>query len=144
MQFYEPSSARAMLVETVDIDDDDVVSAVEEPYFGAVLIYAHREAERALPELHFLLKSAESLQEHNRILASYDGERLYLVVVEDAVIRICNSFKAQDFTTAEYFLFMVLKKFQMNPEMSSIYFRTHLTDDQKLSLYQYFKAVEQI
>ena len=102
------------------------------------------EMETALPELYHLLKASESISDHNRILASYHEGRLYLVVVEDRSLKICNSFAAMDFVTAEYFLFMVLKRLQMNPEISSVHFMTPLTGGQKMSLYRYFKSVEQL
>jgi hypothetical protein len=37
-----------------------------------------------------------------------------------------------------------MKKLQLNPEMSSIYFRTPLDQDQEMSLYRYFRNVEQM
>ena len=55
---------------------------------------------------------------------------------------LCNAYKAPDFTTAEYFIFMAMKKLQLNPEMSSIVFRTPLEPDQEMSLYRYFRSVE--
>ena len=133
-----------MLVEVSEVGDADKVSSVGIPYYDAVLVYAHSDGETALPELYHLLKASESIQDHNRILASYHEGRLYLVVVEDRSMKLCNSFAAMDFTTAEYFLFMVLKKLQMNPEISTVYFMTPLTGDQKMSLYRYFRSVEQI
>ena len=57
---------------------------------------------------------------------------------------LCNTYHAPDFTTAEYFLFMAMKKLQLNIEMSSVYFRTPLTEEQELSLYRYFMNVEHL
>ena len=82
-QFFEPGSARAMLVEVSEVDDAETVSSVAIPYYDAVLVYAHQAGETALPELYHLLKASESISDHNRILASYHEGRLYLVVVED-------------------------------------------------------------
>ena len=55
---------------------------------------------------------------------------------------LCNSYEAVDFTTAEYFIFLALKRLQMNPEVSTVCFRTPLAPEQEMSLYRYFKAVE--
>ena len=82
------------------------------------------------------------LSEYNRILASYMDGVLYLVVAQGKTLLLCNSFKAPDFTTAQYFIFMVMKKLQLNPEMSTIAFRTSLTEEQEMSLYRYFKSVD--
>ena len=53
-------------------------------------------------------------------------------------------YQAPDFTTAKYFIFLALKKLQLNPEVSTICFRTPLDEDQEMSLYRYFKSVEQL
>ena len=58
-QFFEPGSARAMLVEVSEVDDAETVSSVAIPYYDAVLVYAHQEGETALPELYHLLKASE-------------------------------------------------------------------------------------
>ncbi len=143
-QFFEPSSARAMLVETADVDESDEVSSVPVPWCDAVLVFAHPAGDDSLPELYHLLMKAGSLREHNRIVAAYRGGVLYLVVAEDSVLRLCNSFQAMDFTTAEYFLFMALKRLQINPEISAVYVHTPLEQEQEMSLYRYFKSVERI
>ena len=69
---------------------------------------------------------------------------LYLAIAQGKKLMLCNSFQAPDFTTAEYFVFLAMKKLQLNPEMSSIYFRTRLTEEQEMSLYRYFRSVEHI
>ena len=69
---------------------------------------------------------------------------LYLVIAQGRTLLLCNAFEAQDFTTAEYFIFLAMKKLQLNPEMSSIYFRTQLAEEDEMSLYRYFRNVEQI
>jgi hypothetical protein len=69
---------------------------------------------------------------------------LYLAIAQGKTLMLCNSFQAPDFTTAQYFVFLAMKKLQLNPEMSSIYFRTPLEDEQEMSLYRYFRSVEHI
>ena len=71
-------------------------------------------------------------------------ETLYLVISQGKTLLLCNTYHAPDFTTAEYFLFMAMKKLQLNIEMSSVYFRTPLTEEQELSLYRYFMNVEHL
>ena len=97
-----------------------------------------------LPEAYYLLKQIPQIQEYNKIIASYMDGHLYLVVAQGRSLLLCNSFQAPDFTTAEYFIFMAMKKLQLNPEVSTICFRTELQEDQEMSLYRYFKNVEQI
>ena len=97
-----------------------------------------------LPEVYYMLASLESIGEYNKIMASYMDGYLYLVIAQGRTLLLCNAYAAQDFTTAEYFLFLALKKLQLNPEVSAVYFRTPLDEEQEISLYRYFKNVEQI
>ena len=91
-----------------------------------------------------MLKSLNGIQEYNRIVASYMDGVLYLVIAQGKTLLLCNTYSAPDFTTAEYFIFLAMKKLQLNPEMSTINFRTPLADEQEMSLYRYFKSVDTI
>jgi hypothetical protein len=135
---------------------------VDVPQFASVLVYSNTIGEslsrvisemvlktdgnvsHPLPELYFMLSHLSDIQEYNKILASYKDGYLYLVVAQGRTLLLCNAYQAQDFTTAEYFIFLVMKKLQLNIEMSTIYFRTSLAEDEEISLYRYFKNVEQI
>lgn len=138
--------ARAMLVDVADVDEADQVRFIEVPYYDAVMLYACRSyaPQEAVPELYNMLRCTERIDEYNKIVISYVEGRLFLVVANGKNLLLCNSFDAVDFTTAEYFLFVALKKFQLNPEVSTLYCRTPLTSEQELTLYRYFHSVEKI
>ena len=161
-QFHLPENSRQMLSEVVDLTDDEGVEYVSVPEFAAVLLYSNTTVgamarvvsetvlrtdgtkARPLPELYYMLRHLSRMTEYNKVLASYKDDALYLVVAQGKSLLLCNTFKAPDFTTAQYFIFLAMKKLQLNPEMSSIYFRTPLDQEQEMSLYRYFKNVEQI
>ena len=63
-------------------------------------------------------------------------------MAQGKTLLLANVYKAVDFTTAEYFLFLALKTLQLNPEVSTISWRTPLSSEEEMSLYRYFKAVE--
>ncbi len=160
--FYRPENARSILSDVLKVSDEMPVEAVSLPEFGAVLVFSnliggtlHKvisesvlmldgSKARPLPELYYMLKSVSGISEYNRILASYVDGTLYLVIAQGKSLMLCNTYQAVDFTTAEYFIFMAMKKLQLNPEMSTIFFRTPLNEEQEISLYRYFKSVEQI
>ena len=89
-----------------------------------------------------MLRFLPSVPEYNKIVAAYMDGYLYLVIAQGRTLLLCNSFHAPDFTTAEYFIFMTLKKLQLNPEISCITFRTPLEPEQEMSLYRYFRNVD--
>ena len=161
-QFHHPMNMRKNLSEVARIEEQDVVESADIPEFAAVLLYSNTigetlskvvsetvltsEGEKAspFPEIYFMLKVLPDLPEYNKILASYMDGYLYLTIAQGRSLLLCNSFRAPDFTTAEYFIFMAMKKLQLNPEVSTITFRTSLEAEEEMSLYRYFKCVEVI
>ena len=160
-QFYNAAEAKVMLSEVADLAPEDMVEAIAVPQFASVLLYSdatggslprviaemvlRTDGSKAhpLPEVYYMLSSLESIAEYNKIVASYIDGYLYLVIAQGRTLLLCNAYAAQDFTTAEYFLFMALKKLQLNPEVSTVFFRTPLAEEDEMSLYRYFKNVEQ-
>ena len=160
--FLEPSSARKSLAEVVRLRDDDFVETVPVPAFEATLVYSlsldeslsrvvaqtvlpvSGEPVRVLPEMYYLLRELDNVQEYNKIVASWHAGHLHLVIAQGKSLCLANVFEAPDFTTAEYFLFMSLKRLQLNPEVSTVHFRTPLDPESEMSLYRYFKAVVQL
>ena len=160
-QFHVPENARMMLSDVVAVSDEESVEFVEVPEFAAVLLYSNTSVgsisrvisetvlrtdgtkARPLPEVYYMLKQLPDIPDYNKILVSYKDDSLYLVIAQGKSLLFCNTFKAPDFTTAQYFIFLAMKKLQLNPEVSSIFFRTPLDQEQEMSLYRYFKNVEQ-
>ena len=141
--FYNPASSRQTLGEVVVLDDADVVKAAEVPQYEAVLLYAApSEGSDALPELWYLLRDLPHIRDYNRILASWKDGRLFLGIAQGGTLLLANSYEAPDFTTAEYYVFLAMKSLQLNPEVSSIYFRHPIGAEDEMSLYRYFKSVE--
>ena len=158
--FHKPELSKEMLSEVADLPQGAVVEYVPVPEYNAVMLYSnnlggtlHKVVSESvlrtdgtkaqpLPELYSMLKSLNGIQEYNRIVASYMDGVLYLVIAQGKTLLLCNTYSAPDFTTAEYFIFLAMKKLQLNPEMSTINFRTPLADEQEMSLYRYFKSVD--
>ena len=159
---HAPEAARQMLSEVVALGESEQVDFVEVPQFGAVLVYSlsmggtlpkvvsetvirtDGTKGRMLPETYFILSAMTEIPEYNKIVAAYMDGWLYLAIAQGKTLMLCNSFQAPDFTTAEYFVFLAMKKLQLNPEVSTVTFRTPLNEEQEMSLYRYFKNVEQI
>lgn len=160
--FFVPEEAAAALGEAVALDEGDIVEWVQVPGLGATLVYSLSIGEslskvmaqtvlptsgipvRVLPEMYRLLESLDSIGEYNKIVASWHDGWLHLVIAQGKSLRLANVFRAPDFTTAQYFIFLSLKQFQLNPEVSTVCLRTPVDTDAEMSLYRYFKAVVQI
>ena len=160
--FFDAADPRAALSEAVPIGDTDKVGSLAVPQYGAVLVYSNSINEslsrvisqsvflkdgstvEVLPEMYYVLRDIGRCAEHNRIVASYGDGHLYLAIAQGDQLGLCNVYEAVDFTTAEYFIFLALKSLQLNPELSTISLRTPVTEEERLSLYRYFKSVEEL
>lgn len=140
--FFDAGSAREALAAVVELDEDDEVKSVEVPQYGAYLIYVSGKGCETLPEMFFLLKDLPSCKEYNKILCSHADGWLHIAIAQGGSLLLANSYRAPDFTTAEYFIFLAVKSLQINPEISTIYFRTPLGAEDEISLYKYFKSVD--
>ena len=160
--FFDPQSARGALSEVCPLQEGDFVETMEIPSLASVLVFSNSIGEnlskvmaqtvlptsgepvRVLPEMYYLLSQLDSIQDYNKIVASWAGEWLHLVIAQGKSLRLANVFRAPDFTTAQYFLFLSLKQLQLNPEVSTVCFRTPLDSEASMSLYRYFKGVVQL
>ena len=160
--FYSIESASRLLSYVVAMKDGERVDSIPVPEYGAVLLYSNNIGETLtrvvsetvartdgskaspLPVMYYMLKALGTLHDYNKIVAAYMDGILYLTLAQGSTLLLCNSYKAPDFTTAQYFIFLAMKKLQLNPEMSSITFMTQLDYDQEMSLYRYFRSVEHI
>ena len=145
--FFDAASAREILSRTVLLDKDDKIEYISLPEFSAELVYSLsmdiEPSEESIPELYNVLKAVSGVAEHNKIMASYGDGVLSLAIAQGNDLLLANVFEAADFTTAEFFIFMAVRKLQLNPEVSTIHFLTPLSSDEEMSLYRYFRSVEQ-
>ena len=160
--FLDSASAKKALAEVARVRETDFVETVPVPGLNATLVYSlsldeslskvvaqtvlpvSGEPVRVLPEMYYLLRELDNVQEYNKIVASWHGGYLHLVIAQGKSLCLANVFEAPDFTTAEYFLFLGLKRLQLNPEVSTVHVRTPLDPEAEMSLYRYFKAVVQL
>ena len=156
--FFDPATAREALGQVIHLTPEDEVKSVQVPQWDAVLLYSEPEdgryskiitkqdisgePEEAKPEMFHILRDLEQCREYNKILASYAEGYLYLAIAQGNSLLLANVYAAQDFTTAEYYIFLAMKSLQLNPEVSTICWRMPIGPEEEMSLYRYFKAVE--
>ena len=158
--FFKSEDLRGHLSSVASVSDEDPVEYVELPDYDAVLVYSNTVGvtlskvisetvvhldgtkSRSLPVVFFMLEKIRELSDYNKVMAAYMDGILYLVIVQGDSLLLCNSYEAPDFTTAQYFIFLAMKRLQLNTEVSTITFVTKLDEDQEMSLYRYFRSIE--
>jgi len=149
VHFFDPAKAQESLQRVVELDSQDQVKYVDVPQYDAVLVYSNKDIisgseSELLPEMFYLLEVLPSCKEYNKIVASWVGGYLYLAIAQGKSLLLANSYQAKDFTTAQYFIFLAMKSLQLNPEISTISWRLPIGPEEEMSLYRYFKTVEQL
>ena len=140
--FFDPASAREALAEVADLKEGQVVASLDIPQYDAVLVYAQDgDSVVDTPEIYKILMQQPNCPEYNKILCSRVEDRLYLAIAQGKSLLLANSFPAGDFTTVQYYIFLSLTSLQLNPEFSTICWRTALDPVEEMSLYRYFKSV---
>ena len=131
---------RCFLSEVASLDAAEKVHTAELPEYDSTLVYSGAE----VPELYKVLKALGRCPEHYKTVASIKSGWLHLAVAKGEELLFANVFRAPAFSTAQYFIFNVMKSLQMNLEMSSVYFLSPLTREEKLSMYRYITSVERL
>ena len=157
--FFRQESVRAMLADVVALGENDATGYVRIPELGAVLLFSNTIGESLsrvlsqtvltasgaqapiLPEMYYILRALPACEDYNKVIASYMDGYLHLAIAQGKSLLLSNIYQAPDFTTAEYYLFLALKRLQLNPEVTTVCFRTPLAPEAEMSLYRYFKAV---
>ena len=142
VNFFEPAAARQALADVAILKDGDKVDYKEIPAYSAVLVYSISGDATAPPEMFSILQELSSCPEYNKLLCSWRGGELSLAIAQGRSLLLANAYKAPDFVTAQYFIFLAMKSLQLNPEVTTIRFRHPLSAEQEMALYRYFKAVE--
>ena len=140
--FFDPASERAALAEVASLGEDAEVKHIEIPEYDVVLICTADEDSAVFGnEMVRVLGRLGDCPEYNRILCSIRDGRLFIAVAQGRTLLLANAFEIQDFTTAEYYIFLSVKSLQINPEMSTVCWLSELDAEEEMSLYRYFKAV---
>jgi len=140
--FFNPASKREALAEVATLREDCEIRHIDIKDYNAVLIYAvDEDSVASVPDIVEILERLQECPEYNKILCSIKEDQLYIAIAQGKTLLMANSFRVQDFTTAQYYIFLSIKAHQINPEMSTICWISKLDADEEMSLYRYFKSV---
>lgn len=141
-RFFSQESASRLLSKVVPLEKDDSVKHIELPEYKAVLVYTGEDASARL--IADMVEASYKLDKYNKAVAHVGNGVVDVVVAEGRKLLLVNTFPAADDVTAQYFIFAALRQFQINPEVTTIYFMGEASDSIKEDLFRYFNSVESL
>lgn len=143
--FFDPEKEREALEGVAQLEADCAVRHIDIPQYDAVLVYSlDGDSVISTHEIAGMLARLPECPAYNKILCSIRGDMLHIAIAQGKSLLLANCFRIQDFTTAEYYIFLAVKSLQINPEVSTICWASDLEPAQEMSLYRYFKSVTSI
>ena len=141
--FFDKEKTYQILSEAVRLGETDKVYYKELPEQKAVLVYA-AESENDLPPVAGLLGALGRITDHNKVAAAVNEGTVSIVLAEGDRLLLANAYPAPDAVTAEYFLFAAMKQFQLNPQITTVYFLGDAPRELLNDLFRHFKGVERL
>lgn len=132
-----------MLSQVVGVSPSETVKYVELPSYEAVLLFVPGSDDKE-PVIYDLLCELPKIHDYNKVLFCVDDSALHLAIGAGERLLLANSYEARDFTTAMYFIFAALNDFQVNPRMTTLYYKGEVSYEDQELLFSYFKGVERI
>lgn len=116
-------------------------------YKDAVVAFALRKEvaeENAYPFIIKLLEEAAGLEAFNRVVFHYSETKksAHVVICMGKELKLANSFRADSFDSALYFLFLSIQQLQMNPRQCTIRVCSGISGEQEATIARFFNGVE--
>jgi len=149
---FIPDNAAAILQSVHTINDLDEIYFYPLQQFGAICIYSIPNSISAplfkiQPAIRFysiavpMIQMTAPLYGHTRVLFFYRNQYLYLTLMKEKQLLLCNAYHAPEFTTALYFLFFALHQWQLNPESLCLYISGQISKQNRQLLHNYFPLI---
>ncbi len=150
---YKPEEALFQLSKLHKIDELDEIDTVEISSESIIILFAVdstflnciKEAQpsfRIFPSIYPMISEMPTFKDYNKICFHYQKGMVHIVAAEGPRLVFCNSFSAMQFNTALYFLFLVLKQVQFNPEQTTVFVSGNLKDFEIMDISKYFSRVK--
>ncbi|MDR0737884.1 MAG: DUF3822 family protein [Prevotellaceae bacterium] len=152
---FHPNHLRTYLEFVVPFDELDEIHYKSLPAFDAVNVFTipgplaniiHRHQARAvffnqhIPLIHLLSKQ----QPHNAILLHVSHAQASFAVYAEGRFVLSNTFSAETFTDALYYLGYILKQWKLYPENTTVYLSGIVSNDDATLLQRYYPNIQNL
>jgi hypothetical protein len=105
-------------------------------------IFKIQKRAKYYPTIYDMIQRLPQLQDNNKVLIHFSKGHVHIVAGEGQRLLLANSYKADDFTSAQYYLFLVIKEVMFNPEFTTLQVMGEIDRSRMKSLSKYFKGVK--
>lgn len=145
-EVFSEESAERVLAEQFSLEGDFCPGFLPLEKEKAVIVYRKMEGkgESPLPFIIKLLEEASGIQGYNKVAFHYSHQKglAHIVIYEGTELKLVNSFKADSFESALYFLFLSIKGLQMNPKQCTVRVCWGIEEDRKDVFTKFFHGFE--
>lgn len=139
-EVYTPANGKEALREQFSLGEDFTYSEQPVEKHNAVMAYAGTTPPFALR----LIEECNAITNYNRVVFHYSAEHnlSHTIICTAEELKLANSFKAESFESALYFLFLSIKQLQINPKQCVIRVCSDISPAQEEIITKFFNSVE--
>ena len=149
-EFYTPSLGKEALCNQFNLNGDYTFKGHLMGSTKAVIAFAVEEgngksdAIDSCPFAVRLIEECDGISEYNKVVFHYSAEKRlsHTVIATGCELKMANSFKADSFESALYFLFLSIQQLQMNPRQCTVRVCSAITPQQEETIARFFSGVE--
>lgn len=152
-EHYTPQQGKAALQEQFALQGEYVYGRYDFPKANAVVAYAvpqeeadknGTEGEIPYPLVVRMLEEAILIPHFNKVVFHYSTAKKisHIVIATGDGLKLANSFKADSFESALYFLFLSIQQLQMNPRQCIVRVCSETTQQQEETFARFFNGIE--
>lgn len=150
--FFSQKNAIDAIKELYGVDKGEVIKHIYLQSFDAYLAYilpvaivSHMgEGEEIYPFTYALMDSLKNVTEYNKVLFHYSASHhlAHVVISKGEELQLVNSFNADSFESAAYFLFLAIKQTIINPLQTTLHVYNALSQEELQIIGKYFSGIE--
>lgn len=143
---YSPQLGKNALMGQFSLDENVPVGVHFMEKDNAVVVYRQsgQEGEEPLPFVVKMLEEACNIPVYNKVMFHYSKEKRlsHTIIYNGEELKLANSFRADSFESALYFLFLSIQGLQMNPKQCVVRVCCPVTEEQERIFAKFFNGFQ--
>lgn len=140
LEIYTPQSGEAALREQFSLSGELIYGEHHFQQYKAVMAFCGTVPPFAIK----LIEECSSISNYNKVVFHYSQQLnlSHTIIGAGEELKLANSFKAESFESALYFLFLSIQQLQMNPKQCVIRVCGDISVQQEETIKRFFNSVE--